>query len=234
MAVAVDATGTEGKQTVLGTTGISYTGLTIGASLSNGALLVGLAHDIAVSSVAMVWDNGGTNQSLSFIGLQSGPSGGQVDTELWALVNPTSGNKTLKITWNAVTAEVYVGAISLTGVNQTGGVTSFAHFNGAQAISAAPSVAITSATGNLVVAGIAQDNNLNTVSGTLFWTIDNSGPNIGVGFFRSAGASSVTMSGSMGGTANWSIAGVDIVAAGGAAAFVPYNPWPQAAPILAT
>lgn len=221
MAVAVDATGTKGKATVLGTTGISYTGLTIGASLSNGALLVGLAHDITVSSVAVVWDSGGTNQSLTRVGLTSGPSGNE-DTEWWAVVNPVSGNKTLKVTWNAVTAEMYIGAQSYTGVDQTGGATSFAHFNGTSGISAAPSIAITSATGNIVVAAIAQDGNLNTVSGTLFWAIDNTGPNIGVGMFRSAGVASVTMSGSIGGTANWSISGVDIVAAGGAVS-LPFN-----------
>jgi hypothetical protein len=210
MAVAFDAAGTEGKATVLGTTGISYTGLTVGASLSNGALVVVLVSDANVSSPVAVWDNGGTNQAMTLIGTTSFTF---EQVNVFGLVNPISGNKTLKVTWNAVTSEMYIGAASWSGVDQTGGATSFAHYNGASGTSTAPSVAITSATGNAVMAGIGQTQFLNSVSGTVLWAIDNGGPNIGVGIFRSAGAASVTMSGVISVSTDWAIGGVDIVAA---------------------
>src|SRR5258708_164618 len=68
-AVVFDATGTNQKATVLGTTGISYTGLTISAGLTNGALVVLLASDVLVSSVSVIWDpSPGTNQTLTALG----------------------------------------------------------------------------------------------------------------------------------------------------------------------
>lgn len=215
MGAVIDAVGTEGKSTVLGTTGISYTGLTVGASLTNGALVVGLVSDITVTSAAVVWDSGGTNQSMTVIGSTPNTLGGGA-VQFFGLVNPVSGNKTLKVTWNAVTAEMYIGAASWTGVNQSGGASSFTHYNGTEGTTAAPSIVITSATGNAVMAAIGHTSNLNSVSGTLLWAIDNTGPNIGVGIFRSAGAATVTMSGVLGAAAGWTIAGVDIVAAAGA------------------
>lgn len=120
-ALALDATGTE---SFVGTspTSVNYNGFTMGA-VSNGAFVVILIlGSLSDNSVAMTWN---VNQSPAQIIKKDSPSStGSV--QLWGLVNPTAGNKTLAITGiNAATADIYIDIISFSGVDQTGGATTF-------------------------------------------------------------------------------------------------------------
>lgn len=165
--VSVDAVGTKLYQST--NTSASYTGITVGSG-SNRALVVTLSWDqafpsVAPSSVTAVWDSGGTNQSMTSI-INQTTAGTAPQVTLFGLVAPTSGNKTLLVSWTT-SAPVWVDAISFTGVNQTGGATSFPNSTGA--VNAA-TLNVTSATGNMVVNVGAGGGSPGVITGTTIYS----------------------------------------------------------------
>jgi hypothetical protein len=103
----------------------TYTLLTVGTG-SNRALVVGTYYfDNTITAPAVHWDSSGTNQAMTSIA-NLGTSGGGVRIELWGLIAPTSGNKTLTVTWTT-TGNVAVVACSWTGVNATFGTAFTGH-----------------------------------------------------------------------------------------------------------
>lgn len=148
MAVAFDAKGSA-DATFTGTT-VSFTNLTVGSGSNRGliAVLIFFADPGAFSSVA--WDSSGTNQAMTQIGSTQHNSTNNAYVALFGLVAPTSGNKTLKATWTNIVSG-YIDAIAFTGVDQTGGATTFYNNNAATGSSAAPAVTITSASGDAAV-----------------------------------------------------------------------------------
>ena len=192
MAVVFDAktaSFTEGN----GVATISISNMTVGSG-ANSALLCLVwfsGTDALPAGLTVVWDNGGTNQSMTqVVSTNFGDSNINAGGAIFGLVAPTSGNKTLKITWTG-NQEVHACAVSFTGVNQTGGATSFAHGNTNTASANTGTITVTSATGNMVVAG---DTNNQTgwgaISGTTIATTT-TGPNLGCVGSYTAGAASV-------------------------------------------
>lgn len=122
MAVVVDAVGTE-THTAPGTSA-TYTGITVGSG-ANRALVVAIVWGTGTGDPtgrSVTWDSGGTNQAMTEIVFRG--TGGNTSVGIYGLVAPTSGNKTLAVSWT-VSNESFIGAISFTGVDQTGGATSF-------------------------------------------------------------------------------------------------------------
>jgi len=229
MAVAVDAVSTVETQSAGGITTETHTNLTVGASLSNGALIFGVAWDVKITSPNAHWDSTGTNQAMTLIGTID-TTGTNGTVAIFGLRNPTSGNKTFSTSWTTASTCMIFG-ISFTGVDQTSDAAAFAHFNSATGNSTAPSVTITSATGNIIVGAFVNDSNVidwTSVNNTTLCV--NAGNQLAMN--RAAGAASVAMSGVLGSGDAWAATGIDVVAAG-AATLVPYEPWRQAGPILA-
>lgn len=228
-AVAFDAKSTADTLSGASVLTVTNANLTIG-TISNGALIAILLLDNHLpASAAVTWN--GVNCPL--IGTINTASGNNGRVDLYGLVNPASGNHSLVATWLTTSCQAMLYGVSFSGVNQTGGTTSFAHFGSSATATAAPSVAITSATGNAVVGAFTTDAP-GTISSTgntnLF--IDNGGANIDGAAEYASGAASVSVSGAVTAIGNCAIAGVDLVAAVAAGA-TPYNPWPQWAPVLA-
>lgn len=232
MAVAVDATSTA----FVTTTNTSYTGtanITIGASLSNGALTLLVVWPSLVTATAVHWDSAGTNQLMTSIGAATNTTGA-VRAELFGLIAPTSGNKNVNITWTGGSDEIQIYAVSWTGVNQTGGATSFAHLttgnNQSLASNGVLTLNVTSAVGNAVIAGFVNDFTWATptpCNQTQLYA-SNGGTLAGCAN-RAAGAASVSMTATNGASAdNGAGVGCDIVAAGAGAAFMA----PPTKPIL--
>src|SRR5436309_7297058 len=166
MAVAVDVTGTE---VTTGTVASprTYTGLTTGSSLSNGAVAFIVCYANVVTGSSATWDG----VACTLVASQNNSIGcpdGRV--EIWALspLGAHEGNKTFSVSWTGGgSTETYIVGLSFTGVDQTGGVTSFPHGTGANGTSSTSSVTVTSATGNIVVAGHTSDNGIfNSVNNT--------------------------------------------------------------------
>ena len=213
MAVSVDATGTAliGGSSV---TTINYTGITVGASLKNGALIATLSCGLPnlISAPTAVWDSGATNQSMTLVGSAAiGVAGHEVFIAIFALRNPTSGNKTLKFSWTG-SGFPSCEAISLTGVVQGSDAAAFKNFNSNTAATAsALSTTITSAVGDMVI-GFCGSEALSAINNTqIYLDTTSNGPDSAA--CRAAGASSVTVTLTPSGTGNQAVCGCDIAAA---------------------
>jgi hypothetical protein len=222
MAVTFDAKGTA-DATSNGATGQNFTNLTITGGLSNSALVAQFAFSLkTIASLAVKWDNAGTPQSMTSIVAANG-TGTVARAELWGLIAPTSGNKTLNAAWTGA-SDICVQAVSWSGVDQAGGTTSFAHSTSATGTAnASPgthnSLAITSAVNNATMDAVCGDAaTYNSVNQTSTY-IDNAPATISGAASRAAGAATVTHTWQASGTSNhWVSVGVDIVAAAAAAA----------------
>jgi len=201
MAVTLDANSSAATASGVVTT-VDHTNLTIG---SGDALIVKLAFQGQVTGVSVVWDQGGANQACSLIVSQNDPSTVQM-TQLWGLVAPVSGNKTLRVSWTTAT-RVGINALSFSGVDQTGGATSFPNSTGANGTSTAPSVTITSATGNMTVDCLSSSG---TIKSAPSQTQDFNNLR-GAGSYANGAASNVH-SWTLDFSSDWASAGCDILA----------------------
>lgn len=170
----------------------SYTGVTV-SSGTDLALTVTLNWDIAggstrPSSVSVVWDAAGANQSFSNIvhsALTVGPG-----AEIWGLVNPTPGaSKTITITYTT-TAPVFIDACAWTNVVQS----SFgAAFPNSTVGSSAATVTVTSATGDKVIACASSGSAFSGITGTLIYNDSASGSQINAFSNYDVGSASVVI-----------------------------------------
>jgi hypothetical protein len=197
--VSVNATGSAIYQGSA-VTSQNYTGLTI-VSGSNLALVVSVNWDSSVipTGLAMTWDSGGTNQAMTRIIASN-------QGELWGLVNPTVGNKTLALSWTTA-VRLFVVGMSFSGVDQTGGATSFPHSTS----SATATLSVTSAAGNIVMGGGATGGAIGTPTGTVIYTNNVSGSVINAYSNYMTGASTVVF-GSTGATGIYATVATDILA----------------------
>lgn len=211
MAVAFDAVPTaDGHSTNASVT--NNANLTVGSG-SNRALIAFISsHNFpsATSITSVQWDATGTPQAMTLIG--SVVTGPEDFTYIYGLVAPTSGNKTLRVNWGAATEEVFLSALSVTGADQTGGTTTFAHVATSSGTSTTASVSITSAAGNLTAAAVTAPQVLSAPTQTQIY-VDNGGSVTSGGASRAAGAASVSHAWTLAGSVAWSMVGVDIVAA---------------------
>lgn len=208
MTVAQDAIGATLSDNNTGATSISGTPITVGTG-SNRALIVEVAFLSAQASVTVTWDVGGTNQALTLIGTATVPAT-NMNTRLYGLVNPVSGTKTLTISYS-VTDSVLSCVTSYTGVNQTGGTTSFPNFTTATGNSTTNSITITSATGDMAVATHVNGSaGYLSTNGTNIYIL--SGTNISGAANQAAGAATVNLTAliNFGVSGPWASAGVDI------------------------
>lgn len=217
-AVTVNAVSTAFDNSNTATSPKDHTGLTIAAG-TNRAVVFIITTSLQVPLISGVtWDQGGTNQACALIGTVEADGNAFGHVELWGLVAPTTGNKTLRIAWTAGAMDVGVFGVALDGVDQTGSTTTFAHAATNTGDGTAPAVtaAITSATGNIVVAGSANNGGgtYNSVDQTSLYAT--TAPNFGNGAgARAAGAATVTTTWTMSGNSRWGAIGVDVVADGG-------------------
>lgn len=209
MAVTVNgAVGAKTYQNAVTTKDITFT-VSAGANL---ALVLTLNFgNSAVSGITAVWDQGGTNQSMTQIVISQSPPASSV---IFGLRAPTVGNNlTLRISWTTV-SEVFIAAICFAGVNQTSDAAAFPH-TATSAGAGAATVTITSATGNICVAAEASGVGQGTATGTLIYSDSVSGTFINAMANYDNGAASLAI-GNTG--ANTTIVAVDVAAAAGATA----------------
>lgn len=166
MAVTFDANSTAPTiaSAAVGVTGVTHANLTVGSG-ANRALVVQLSFSLeSLGTVAVTWDSGGSNQAMTQIVAQK-TTGTFGESQLWGLVAPTAGNKTLKVTWTG-TSDLYINGTSWTGVDQTGGTTSFPNSQsiqgttvaaGTNALPSPAPIVITSAVGNATMAVVSMD-----------------------------------------------------------------------------
>jgi hypothetical protein len=208
MAVTLDARSAGAKTS--GATSLSYTH-TVG-TLTNGVLVVpgttGAVGGKRISTV--VWDSGGTNAGLTNEG--NFYDGAAVYAELWYIKAPLAGTRTILIT-PASSCEMTGGAASYQFVNQTTPWNAASPQTGTGTVGSQPSLTVTSATNEMVVACIGDDENSSndTIAATSGTTIHSQAVGAGKHSGASsdaAGAASVAMSYSGVGAGNsWTAVG---------------------------
>lgn len=208
MSVAVDATGTE-QTSGSSSTSLDYTGITVGSG-SNSALILmfSLGFGNNATGVTATWDNAGTPQAMTLI--KSAAFLNTITTYVYGLRNPIAGNKTLHIAWTNVN-EISACAISFTGVDQTSDATAFPNSNNATGSSAAPSINITSALGNIPVTSVGCENPISAPNQTQIYA--DTALIFDYGAQRAVGAASVTFNWTAAPSGNWVMAGCDVAAA---------------------
>jgi len=238
MAVVFDAKTTTWTNSTVAT--MTVNNLTVGTGSNRAIAVLLICGSQAVSfpaGLTLTWDSGGTNQALTQISgtlAANGPS--SAVAAVYGLLNPTSGNKNLVISWTG-NNEMHASAASFTGVDQTSIAVAFPNGNSHSVSTAGASpctVTVTSATGNMTIAGHAQSSFVwTTLSGTTIATDAVAGPNLGVASNFDNGAATVTLTAAWasGTTPNISV-GCDILAAaaGGAAPFFQTD-WPNPRPL---
>jgi hypothetical protein len=192
-------------------TTVSNTNLTIGVN-SNKALVASLVVSLkTISAESCTWDVGGSNQAMSLIGVQNS-TGANGRVELWGLVNPVSGNKTLTCSWTTLSPDAFLDAVSWFGVDQTGGVTTFPHSAGNTGTSTAISLTITSAPGNAAMDALASLTSISAPTKTQVYLNNASGSIVGAASSRAPGAASVVFGWTNTIIASWADVGTDIKA----------------------
>lgn len=201
MAIALDSR-QSGTYTT-GATSLSWSH-TVGASLSNSILVVGSGEasgsNFNVSSV--VWDSGGANTALSNTvngtAARKNDSATQGWAELWYLLSPASGTKTIKVTYGGSTA-AGTGSESLSGVAQSSTFNASSPQTSSGSDPTQPSLTVTSATGEWVIDCVDDNKNANSdaltkgASQTLISTQGANQLGITMGMSDEAGAATVAM-----------------------------------------
>lgn len=198
------------------TTGLACTNLTISGGLTKSAMVCQVNLSLQTPTTEVVsWDLVGANQLMTLI-VARNTSSGTGRAELWGLINPTAGNKS--VLYTAVgTSDIDINCVSWQGVDATGGATSFPHSTSAIGTSAAPSVTITSAVGNATMDSTINDTSTLSAPTKTQTFIDNVPNLFSGGGSRAAGASpNVAHAWTLAsGTSNWASVGTDILADGG-------------------
>jgi hypothetical protein len=216
--VAFDAKSSTDLSATAGTSMSSAANISVGSG-SNRALVVCVLWDVqTISGVSVTWNGAALSQVAGAVA-NSGSTHGRA--AIFAMVNPASGSNTLSASWTT-SSDAYMYAVSYTGVDQTGGATSFPHGTSATGTIAAggsgnSSVSVTSATNNAVQACHSHDQgNIGTTNQTQLF-VDNA-LTTDAAANRAAGAASVSMTAAESGsglTDNWVAVGTDILAASG-------------------
>jgi len=217
MAVAFDAKSTA-STTANGATSITTTAnLTITAG-SNMALTVQILWSVAVTSPSVTWDTGGTNQACTAV--TGAAASNTAQAQIWGLVNPTTGAKATKAQWTT-SADVVINQISWSGVDQTGGATSFPNGASGTGNSNSDSVSVTgTSTSTAIVACFAtKTGSYTATSNTNAFTNNTPSTMSSAGNYKVPSASGAnSMTATQDAVGLWAAAGCEIAAAGGASA----------------
>lgn len=128
---------------------------------------------------------------------------GKTSTDIWYLVNPTSGTATVSITTSSAPTNIVGGATSYAGVHQTSPIIRTGTGAGETAL---PTISIIAETSALAVSAVSSVSSLTVVNPqTQRWSDSNSFLNSRGGDQAGAG-SSITLSWTMGGIQKWTIA----------------------------
>jgi hypothetical protein len=178
----------------------------VGAN-SNRVLIAMVEMNLSATALAVTWNG----VSMSSLGTPIATSVGQV--ALFGLIAPATGAQTISVSWTGGAMDCVLGAISLYDADQT---SPFQNYQTDSATGTAVSSTVTSANGNMVVAGRFDDNatTWTQVNGTQAWDERAFNGNQGGAYRASSGASTV-ISGTLGSSVQWAQAAVDVLAFSG-------------------
>lgn len=207
MAVVIDATGTKKYKSA----STSFSNATVITIATGNALVVTTVFGYSGSAptgLTCTWNS----VPMTLLCQQDRALGG-ASVAVFGLRSPASGAQTLALSWTN-NAEIFVDAISFTGVDTTSDAAAFPH-QATQDAGVAQTVAVTSAVGNYVVACESPNVSGSTLTGTTLYFDASSGSFVNAGSNYDVGAATVNIGLASGG-ATVNIAVTDVGAAGAA------------------
>lgn len=213
MAATVNATATAAAVTTSATT-LTNSSLTVAAGATS--LLAWLMFDeisIIPSSVVVRWDSAGTPQTMTLLVEAEDPANTNTRVQLYGLVAPTLGNRSLTATWTSAVPAI-LDAISFSGTATSSVANVFKNTASNTGTSGVPTLSLTSAVGSLSIAGVGAVNTVTSFAATGSTTVFNTTDTNGFGFVgaRAPGAATVAWTGAPT-SIEWAAAGVDVTAA---------------------
>ena len=184
--VAIDALGTKVYKAA-STLFSNSTVITVG---SGNALVITVSFGYsgsAPTSVSCTW-NGVPATNLS----SKDFTGGGASSYVFGLRSPASGAQTLALNWTN-SAEVFVDAISFTGVDVTNDATAFPVAGRVTDDNASPTVAVSSGAGHYVVAAQCPGSSSTTFTGTTLYFDNSSGTFINAATNYDVGSATVNI-----------------------------------------
>lgn len=212
MAVGFDAKMTAGNQTTLETasaaSSISSTGMTIGgsATLLIAVLVLG-TNATNPTGISMTWNSVSMTAGPS---ITAGPAA-RVTATVFYLVNPTTGNKTLAGAWTGA-KDAYMSCASFTGTDTTTGVQAADNTTA----SGTTSIAVPTDSSGATVACFVCDGSTPTITQTTIFAYAALNPGGGASYALGGTTTNTHSFTGAGGSAQ-ALAGVHIIASGGAA-----------------
>lgn len=188
-----------------GASGTSNSNHTVGPALTNGILTVVaiVTSNNTITPTTVIWDNGGTNQSMTAVPGSPAVNGNESVYGFY-LLNPTAGNKQLVMSWTG-------GGNADTQICSWQNASGVANFNSANG-GAPQTVAITAGANDMVHGGFSSSVN-HTSTGVTQIDIDITGSQWSVAWQRATGPNP-TLQANPGGATSLS-AGFSITATGG-------------------
>lgn len=216
-AVTFDSTFEKGANSASPFSFVSNAGTVAGSvgANSNRVLIAYLAlRGVAASTATMTWNG----VAMTQIGTVQ--NDGNTDAYLFGLIAPATGAQTLAATWTGGAAgPVVLGAVSVYDADQTTGWQN----NGTDSGTGSPaSSVVTSANGNMAIAGHANNNGASTAisAGTSAWNELAFDGNYAMGYRASTGAST-TITWTFTGSVVWLNLKVDVIAFSGGGGAAP-------------
>ena len=200
--IAVDATGT--CQTHAAATSATYTGITVGSGLSNGALLAFVQWGLSVTTPTATWGS----QTMTLLGNVLGAAA-VPNIAIFGLVNPASGNNNLLAGWTG-NRNGFICAQSYSGVLQTGGTTTWPNLVTGSTIGVTTKTAtVTSATSHQPTAMFSAVATVTSVNNTQIYN-ESVANDMGAANFG-AGAASVALTANFAASTTAQSIGIDMV-----------------------
>lgn len=217
MAVVLDALGSADFYSA-GNTNFTFTNLTIGTGASNYALVAMFSLNPGTGVASVTWNG----VSLTLIGSQANLAGvPSWTTFLYGLVAPASGPQTLAITLSGAATEAYIDALSFSGVDQTGGSTTFANVQTAVVQTTIPlSCTTTGTASDYTVASVAMvgGTHVSAMSGTPLFNDTTGSQNASGQYSSGVGTITSTLTSATGAQAAMAAVTVKAASGGGGAA----------------
>ena len=209
----------------------------VGSGGTNTILVVGINIESTLEPMATVTAVTYAGQDMTFLAAVNGPSDTKVRSEMWYITAPATGTNDIVITFSD-TLRAVAGGMSFTGVDQTNPFGSPATYATANGSDDSPTVAVSSAAGELVVdtvtirqndtanvtltKGANQTERYNDVSNDPSPTSNA----VGAGS-EEAGAASVTMSWSASDSRDWAIVAASLEPASATSSLTPLIAYSQ-------
>jgi hypothetical protein len=187
-----------------------YTGMTVGSGTSRALIVITTTNVDPGAFIVSTWAAQTITQIVKFCN-SPGLEGCAI---LWGLVAPTSGNQNITFTWTNAVTDLYVSAISFTGVDQTGGATSFPNSttqigNG----TTTNSITVNSAVGDYTVAAASLAQTATSTNQTQLFSDHSGTVTNGASSYATGASPSVTHSWTLGAADSSTMVGTDIKAA---------------------